>query len=106
MRRNEPTRNAELTTLRADVDRVNERLVALLQQRARIVARIARLKRRAGIAIADPRREQAMLRTALAAAGSGLPRASLARILRLVFAESRRFAVRTATSLRAPGRPE
>ncbi|MBK6940201.1 MAG: chorismate mutase [Planctomycetes bacterium] len=105
MPRRSPAPSApRLLALRADVDRINVDLVRTLQQRARLVARVAALKRRLGIPIADVARERAMLRAALEAAGTGFPRSTLARILRCVFDESRRFAARAATSRRAPAR--
>lgn len=103
-RRSPAQPDPRLLALRDEVDRVNVALVRALQQRARVVARIAALKRRLGIPIADPRRERAMLRAALDAAGAGFSRSTLARILRTVFDESRRFAARTVTSRRAPAR--
>ena len=95
---------AALAALRADVDRINARLVSVLQQRARLVARIARLKRRANLPIVDVARERAMLRAALVGAGGGFSRPVLERILRAVFTASRALATRTATSRRAPAR--
>ena len=86
--------------LRARVDRVNARLVATLQARARLVATVARAKADAGLPAADPSRERAMLRAALAGAPAGFPRRELAALLRAVFAASRRLARRAHAASR------
>lgn len=77
--------------LRARMDRLNARLVVLLQARARLARAIGRAKARHGLAAADPARERAMLRALLADAAPGFLRAELARVLRAVFATSRRL---------------
>jgi chorismate mutase len=76
------------------MDRLNARLVVLLQQRARLALAIGRAKRRRGLAAADPARERAMLRAALAGAATGFSRRELQRLLRAVFAASRALVVR------------
>jgi chorismate mutase len=76
------------------MDRLNERLAALLQQRARLALTIGRAKRRRGLAAADPARERAMLRAASAGAEAGFSKRELKRLLRAVFAASRALVVR------------
>jgi chorismate mutase len=75
------------------MDAVNERLLAVLQERARLVLRIAAHKRRLRLPIADPEREQAMLAVLLRVPGAGFPPVALERLLRAVFAESRQLAL-------------
>ncbi len=79
--------------LRARMDRLNARLVALLQARAHLALAIGRAKARHGLGAADPARERRMLSSLLAGAPSGFPRAELSRVLRAVFAASRRLVV-------------
>ncbi|MFM8981106.1 MAG: chorismate mutase [Planctomycetia bacterium] len=91
-----PTKPAlppDVRRLRARVDRLNTRLVALLQQRARLARRLAVAKARHGLAASDPARERAMLRTMLEAAPPGFARRELAGVLRSLLAASRRLVV-------------
>jgi 3-deoxy-7-phosphoheptulonate synthase/chorismate mutase len=76
------------------MDALNLRLVALLQERARLALAIGRAKARHGLAAPDPAREREMLRAALRSPPSGFPRAELTRLLRTVLAASRRLVVR------------
>jgi chorismate mutase len=88
------------------MDRLNARLVATLQARARLALEIARAKARAGLPAPDLARERAMLAAALAGAPAGFPRAALARLMRSVFAASRRLVVadrRRGARLRGSG---
>lgn len=86
-------RSNELAALRTRMDQIQARLVNDLQERARLVVEIARVKRRDGIPIVDSAREEQMLATALACAAEGFDRAALERILRAIFAESRALAL-------------
>ena len=76
------------------MDRLNARLAAAIQARARLALTIARRKALVGLPAADPARERAMLRAVLAAAPEGLPRRDLERIFRAIFGASRRLVVR------------
>jgi chorismate mutase len=88
-----------LARLRARMDRVNARLVSVLQERARLVETIAAHKARSGARVADVRRERAMLKAALAPAPRGFPPAVLRKLLTAVFRESRRHGVRARRTL-------
>jgi len=86
----------ELLRLRADMDAVNARLLAVLHDRARLCRRIAAHKRAHGLPLADPARERQMLDELLAdalrpGAADGFPPRELEGILRAVFAASRRL---------------
>jgi len=76
------------------MDRLNARLVMLLQERARLALAIGRAKRLHGLAAADPARERAMLRAASAGAAAGFSKRELQRLLRAIFAASRALVVR------------
>jgi chorismate mutase len=88
--RNVPPR---VQRLRARMDRLNERLVTLLQARARLAGAIGAAKAKAALPAADPARERAMLARMLASAPPGLPRRDLERVLKAVLAASRRLVV-------------
>lgn len=85
-----------LAARRAHMDRLNARLRDLLQERARLAVEIARWKRDQGLPVADRAREQEMLDRLLARPPRGFDRATLQRLLRTIFAASRRLAVREA----------
>lgn len=80
----------ELRALRAEMDTLNERLVAVLHERARLARRIGRCKRALGIAAGDDVREQQMLDAASTSMPpDGFPPTALRGILAEVFARSR-----------------
>lgn len=76
------------------MDRLNARLAAVLQQRARLALTIGRAKAKLGLAAPDPAREREMLRVLLRSVAPGFARRDLARILRTVFATSRSLVIR------------
>ena len=76
--------------LREEIDRVDEELLRLLNRRARIAVEIGELKRRAGLPVLDPAREQEVLSRPRANAGGPLGRGAVARIFRRIVRESRR----------------
>lgn len=82
----------ELHDLRAAMDVVNQRLVAVLHDRARLCHRIAAWKRAHGAPPVDASREQQMLAALLQGApADGYDPAALTRILHEVFAASRQI---------------
>ncbi len=85
---------ARLRAWRAELDRLNLRLVALVQERARLVAEVARFKRERGLPPFDAQREEQMLEALLAQAGPGLLPDELARLLRIAMRFYRRVARR------------
>ncbi|MFN3244968.1 MAG: chorismate mutase [Planctomycetota bacterium] len=79
-----------LHDLRARMDELHERLLAVLHERAALAREIGRCKRDHGLATQDPERERAMLHAALRAApGDGFSPEQLTRILDEVLAASR-----------------
>ena len=90
-----------LAPLRAAMDRVNERLLRMLERRARLAVRIARAKAARGVAVRDPGREARMLRAVVAAAGDDLGTDDLTRIFEAIFRGCRRAAEKRVGS---PGR--
>ena len=85
---------AELDDLRAEMDVLNERLRDLLQERARLAARIADHKHARALPMADPAREAAMLDRVLADPGEGFDASTLRALFLAVFAASRRLVER------------
>lgn len=90
------TSDAELERLRHCIDAVNLRLVALLQERARLVQAIGAHKRGRGLPLLDEPREAAMRRAVERAAEElggrhGFEPAALQRIFAQVLHESRRL---------------
>jgi chorismate mutase len=86
----------KLRAWRAELDHLNHELLQRVQERARIVAAVARFKRARGMPAFDAAREQAMLVELLAAPGEGFSRAELERLLRVAMRFYRRLARRAA----------
>ncbi|MFT4512996.1 MAG: 3-deoxy-7-phosphoheptulonate synthase/chorismate mutase [Planctomycetota bacterium] len=80
----------ELNRLREQMDDVNQRLLNVLQERARLSRRIGSHKQNEDLIVVDPVREQAMLKTLLHDLPTdGFPGSALTTILQSVFAASR-----------------
>ncbi|MCU0867576.1 MAG: chorismate mutase [Planctomycetes bacterium] len=96
----------ELDKLRAAIDDVNRRLVALLHERGRLCRTIGSWKRAHGVPAADPDREAAMRDALLRELPpDGYERDQLDRILQALFAASRALVDRSATPAGAPRDP-
>ena len=97
---------SELHELRAAVDDVNRRLVALLHERGRLCRAIGNWKRRHGVAAADPAREAAMRDALLRELpADGYEREQLDAILQALFAASRALVAGNPTPDTGPGEP-
>lgn len=83
---------ATLDDLRKDIDRVDEVLVRLLNERARCVCEIGRLKKETGMAIYQPDREKQVLAHVRAIATEGpLGPDAIARLFERIIDEARRL---------------
>ncbi len=81
-----------LEDLRKDIDRVDEVLVRLLNERARCVCEIGRLKKEQGIEIYQPDREKDVLKHVRAIASEGpLGPEAVARLFERIIDEARRL---------------
>ena len=81
-----------LDDLRRDIDRVDEVLVRLLNERARRVCEIGQLKRELGIEVYQPDREKDVLRHVRAIASEGpLGPDAVARLFERIIDEARRL---------------
>ena len=81
-----------LDEIRRDIDRVDEVLVRLLNERARCVCEIGRLKKDSGIEIYQPDREKDVLNHVRAIASEGpLGPDAIARLFERIIDEARRL---------------
>ncbi len=81
-----------LDDLRRDIDRVDEALVRLLNERARYVCQIGALKRAQGVEIYQPDREKSVLAHVREVAGEGpLGPEAIARLFERIIDEARRL---------------
>lgn len=83
---------ATLDDLRNDIDRVDEVLVRLLNERARCVCEIGRLKKDTGMAIYQPDREKQVLHHVRTVGAEGpLGGDAIARLFERIIDEARRL---------------
>lgn len=80
-----------LPRLRRHIDRVDRRLLALFNQRARLALRVGRVKRTHKLPVFDPKREAAVLRRLVRANRGPLSGASIRQIFQRVLSQSRRL---------------
>jgi chorismate mutase-like protein len=81
---------ADLEDLRRDIDRVDEVIVRLLNERARVVCEIGRLKRETGEAIYQPDREKKVIEHVRGIAVEGpLGSDAIARLFERIIDEAR-----------------
>jgi chorismate mutase len=89
-----------MTRLRARIDEIDRRLVALLSERARCALEIGHLKERAGLPIYQPAREADVLRNVSEANAGPLDDGAIVRLFERIIDEARRL------ERLAAGRPE
>ena len=70
----------DISDWRKKIDEIDQQLVTLMNQRAQAAHEIGKLKRRAGMPIYEPDREQAVFQNALRANQGPLPERDLIRI--------------------------
>jgi chorismate mutase-like protein len=81
-----------LEDLRRDIDRVDEVLVRLLNERARCVCEVGRMKKQLGVEIYQPDREKDVLRHVREIAGEGpLGAEAVGRLFERIIDEARRL---------------
>ena len=74
---------------REEIDAIDSEIVAMLERRARVSRKIGVLKAHAGLPVADPAREEKIIRELAAGSSGALPAESLTRIYRRILQESR-----------------
>ncbi len=83
---------ASLDDLRGDIDRLDEVIVRLLNERARCVCEIGRIKKQDGIEVYQPDREKAVLEHVRSVACEGpLGPEAIARLFERIIDEARRL---------------
>ena len=83
---------ASLDDLRGDIDRLDEVIVRLLNERARCVCEIGRLKKEAGVEVYQPDREKAVLAHVRGVGCEGpLGPEAIARLFERIIDEARRL---------------
>lgn len=80
---------AALAERRCLIDKVDRALVALLNERTRIVEEIGRIKRDANLPIYEPKREDDVFANAMAANSGPLPQDAVRRIFERIIDEMR-----------------
>jgi chorismate mutase-like protein len=81
-----------LDDLRHDIDRVDEVLVRLLNERARVACEIGRLKKALGVEVYQPEREKQVLEHVRGIAAEGpLGPEAIARLFERIIDEARRL---------------
>ena len=80
-----------LARQRAKIDALDARIVALLNERARVVREIGRVKQQAGLTIADPKRAEEILQRIASNNRGPLPNEHLRRIYERIVAEMTAF---------------
>ena len=94
-----------LDDFRNDIDRVDEVLVRLLNERARVACEIGRLKKAQGIAVYQPDREKEVLAHVRSIAVEGpLGPDAIARLFERIIDEARRLERRVVHGEEAPER--
>src|SRR4030095_4295845 len=87
-----PMTSYTLDDLRRDIDRVDEVLVRLLNERARCVCEVGRLKKEQGLEVYQPDREKEVLAHVRSIASEGpLGAEAIARLFERIIDEARRL---------------
>ena len=93
-----------LDDLRSDIDRVDEVLVRLLNERARVACEIGRVKKEQGIELYQPDREKQVLAHVRSVASEGpLGADAIARLFERIIDEARRLERRMIHGEEQPG---
>ncbi len=86
-----PEPDSLLAQLRAQIDDVDRRILALLADRVRLVVQVGDRKRALGIPVHDPQREQCVLERLVQLAGGPLDADMTKRVFERIIGESRRI---------------
>jgi len=93
-----------LDELREDIDRVDEVLVRLLNERARVAVEIGRVKKEKGVEVYQPEREKQVLAHVRGVASEGpLGPDAIARLFERIIDEARRLERRAVHGEEPPG---
>lgn len=81
----------DLESLRRSIDEIDSRLLALIQERVRLVLEVGNFKRENGLTIYDPERERNLIARLTAEAKPPLEPETVRRIFERLIDESRRL---------------
>lgn len=81
----------EVQRLRAEIDRIDQEVLRVLAERARVVLRIGERKKVVGLSIHDPGREQELLDRLVGQATDPLDRELVLAVFRTIVTECRRL---------------
>lgn len=81
----------DLEALRRSIDEIDSRLLALIEERVRLVLEVGDYKRQHGLAIYDPERERKLIERLTAEARLPLEPGTVRRIFERLIDESRRL---------------
>lgn len=81
----------EVEALRVEIDRIDQQLLRILTERAKVVLRVGERKQVVGLSIHDPRREQALLDRLASQADPPLDQQIVLTVFRTIVAECRRL---------------
>lgn len=81
----------EVEALRVEIDRIDQQLLRILTERAKVVLRVGEQKQIVGLSIHDPRREQALLDRLASQADPPLDQQIVLTVFRTIVAECRRL---------------
>ncbi|MBI3312370.1 MAG: chorismate mutase [Candidatus Omnitrophica bacterium] len=81
----------KLNHLRREIDRIDIRLLALLNRRAAVARKIGEVKRRQGLAIFDGKRESAVLSRMIRSNGGPLSPSAVRAIFQVILRHNRRL---------------
>ena len=87
-----------LARQRAKIDALDARIIALLNERARVVREVGRIKQQGGLAIVDPKRVEEVLQRIAAKNRGPLPNENLRRIYERIVAEMTAFETSSMSS--------
>ena len=80
-----------LDALRRSIDEIDSRLLALIEERIRLVLEVGEYKRKHGLAIYDPERERKLIERLTAEARPPVEEGTVRRIFERLIDESRRL---------------
>ena len=89
--------SASLPSLRQLIDRIDRKLVGLLNQRAALARQVGQVKRRRRLPVFDGRREQAVLRQVTRTSRGPLPARSLRAVFREILRQNRKLEASSST---------
>ncbi len=78
----------EIVTVRAEIDEVDEEIVRLLDQRARLARRIGEIKQEKGLEVYAPARERAVLNRVMTLSAGDFPGSGLETVFREIISSS------------------